>query len=138
MGYYTDYTLNVENDVKLERLREIDAAVFKIDGGIFENWNSGGGYWYAEEQKWYSQERDMLELSLQFPDVRFCLHGNGEDDDDLWDEYWENGCYQHCHSEIPPYDPSKMRRVYVSIDGNSLTTAPPVEEDLCVMQLPDM
>lgn len=138
MGYYTDYSLHTGTDVTPERLREIDAAVRKIDGGIFDSYGSGNGDWYATEQKWYSQEPDMWELSLQFPDVRFCLHGNGEDDDDLWDEYWENGCYQHCHSEIPPYDPSKMRRVYVSIDGNSLTTAPPVEEDLCVMQLPDM
>lgn len=138
MGYYTDYELSVYTDVPVERLREIDAAVRKIDDGIFDDWSHIGGDWYANEQKWYSQEKDMWELSLQFPEVLFYLHGNGEDDDDLWDEYWQNGSFQHCHAVIPPYDPKEMKRVFLSADGERLTTTPPVEEDLRVMELPDL
>lgn len=112
MGYYTDYELyaidpgNTDPDV-------LAKTVAQIDDGIFQQWGKHTWGCYA---KWYSQEADMYNLSKQFPDVLFEVCGDGEDGDDKWREYWQNGSMQHCHMEIPPYDPAKMRPCYIGAD----------------------
>lgn len=134
MGYYTDYQLDIDNaDFPQSKLAEIREAIMHMENVDFYSWDDDS--WYADVQKWYEQEEDMYKLSLQFPDVRFRLHGSGDDQDDLWDEYWQNGSYQHCHVEIPPYDPDKMRLCYMSPDGK-LTTNPPIVQETSVVNLP--
>ena len=135
MGYYTDYTLEVCKGEGTFQPEELYAAVMKIDGGIFEEW--GTNSWFANEQKWYSQEQDMYALSIKFPEVLFYLHGRGEDEDDLWDEYWQNGRYERNCAEIPPYDPEKMQQLYIDLDGR-LTTRPVVEEEIAILPLPEL
>lgn len=39
-----------------------------------------------EETKWYENEDEMLELSQEFPEVLFKLHGEGEESGDIWDK----------------------------------------------------
>lgn len=46
--------------------------------------------------KWYEHETDMLDLSKAFPDLTFCLHGEGEKQLDVWDEYYLNGNMEVC------------------------------------------
>lgn len=114
MGYYTNYELTAEicpGNTDPESLAE---AVAQIDGGIFDQWSYDT---WTCNAKWYSQEEDMWHLSKQFPDVMFVLFGDGEDGDDQWREYWQNGSMQHCHAEIPPYDPAKMRSCYLDDHG---------------------
>lgn len=135
MGYYTDYTLDVYQSQGSFDRDELNRAVMEIDGGTFEEW--GDLSWYASDQKWYSQRRDMYELSLKFPNLLFRVHGNGEDEDDLWDEYWQDGSYEEQYAEIPPFDPSQMQKLYLDDDDN-LTTVPPVEDDVNAISLPDM
>lgn len=52
----------------------------------------------------------MLLLSKEFPDVLFKLHGEGEDNEDIWDKYFMNGKMQYCPAEImcPPFDRAKL------------------------------
>lgn len=134
MGYYTDYQPDIDNaDFPQSKLEEIGKTVRSMENVDFYDW--GDGSWSADGQKWYEQEEDMYKLSLQFPDVRFRLHGNGEDQDDLWDEYWQNGSYQHCHAYIPSFDPNQMKLCYMRPDGH-LTTNPPIEEDVSIATLP--
>ena len=63
-----------------------------------------------DECKWYDNEDDMLLLSKEFPDVLFKLHGEGEDNKDIWDKYFMNGKMQYCPAEIicPPFDRAKL------------------------------
>lgn len=134
MGYYTDYQLEVYGrSLSKEQATAINQAVMGMDNVSWQSWDTTE--WWASEQKWYEQEEDMYQLSLQFPDVCFLLHGNGEDQYDLWDEYWQNGSYQHCHAEIPLYDPDKMRLCYMGPDGK-LTTNPPIVQETNVVNLP--
>ena len=60
--------------------------------------------------KWYDNEKEMLELSKEFPDVLFKLHGIGEESEDIWNEYFMNGKNQYCKAEfiIPPFDRNKL------------------------------
>jgi len=102
MGYYTDYTLTVENaDDKLEELTEMLTKEYG-----FEAW--GEQFW--RNAKWYEHDNDMLELSREYPEVLFDLYGDGEDSDDMWHSYYKNGKMQHCPAEItfPPFDEAKL------------------------------
>lgn len=140
MSYYTSYNLSIfrhPTNVAWDDLPwdALYLAVVSIDGGIFEEWTQGE---WGCNAKWYSQDADMWKLSVQFPDLLFLLHGDGEDGDDVWDEYWQNGACQHCHMVIPPYDASKMRQYELNEDG---TLAFPRAEDKSEhikMTLPDL
>lgn len=114
MGYYTDYELTANPGPGDTTPGTLAKAVAQIDGGIFEQWHTDT---WTCTAKWYSQEKDMYNLSKQFPDVMFELCGDGEDSDDKWREYWQNGSMQHCHMEIPPFDPAQMRPYYLNADG---------------------
>lgn len=63
-----------------------------------------------DEYEWYDNEDDMLLLSKEFPDVLFKLHGEGEDNKDIWDKYFINSKMQYCPAEIiyPPFDRTKL------------------------------
>lgn len=52
----------------------------------------------------------MCLLSKRFPELLFCLHGEGESGDDLWDAYFFEGKCQHCPAVITyeDFDPSKL------------------------------
>ena len=92
MGYYTDYTLSWEFDGTDADIRpsDLDEQIVKAfgeldywNGGGFDSW--GGSIW--ANAKWYDHMDDMFVLSKKFPSVLFQLHGNGEEDDDLWNDY---------------------------------------------------
>lgn len=63
-----------------------------------------------DEHKWNDNEDDMRLLSKEFPDVLFKLHGEGEDNEDIWDKYFMNGKMQYCPAKImcPPFDRAKL------------------------------
>lgn len=92
MGYYTRYTLAVTPDSE-EIWREI-AKKYDI---LYKIVSSGGS---GKLCKCYDHEYDMIELSKKFPEVTFCLHGEGEESVDIWDEYFRNGKKQICKAEI--------------------------------------
>lgn len=60
--------------------------------------------------KWYDNENDMLFLSKEFPDVLFKLHGEGEENTDIWNKYFMNGKMQYCPAKIvyEPFDKNKL------------------------------
>ena len=113
MGYHTAYNLSTQDsymDIS-EILRKVDSGDLGDDYG-FEGLN------YAltldgdceDSVNWYNHEDDMRGLSEKFPDVVFCLHGQGEDNDDMWYKYFKNGKMQSCYAKITydDYDKSKL------------------------------
>ena len=88
MGYYTYYSLFVpsfdEGKISALRAKEIEAEIDKMN--VFDDGELAWGL--RCEAKWYDWESDMSLLSKRFPDVLFCLHGDGEDSDDKWDAYF--------------------------------------------------
>lgn len=118
MGYYTDYTLTASictvgadsyttATIPHITLVSLEDEIEKMN--IFD----GGGdieYGYYANAKWYDWEEDMCLLSTRFPELLFCLHGEGESGDDLWDAYFFEGKCQHCPAVITyeDFDPSKL------------------------------
>ena len=60
--------------------------------------------------KWYDFVVDMKKFSRAFPKTVFKLHGEGEQNDDLWDAYFKDGKWQNCPADIiyPDYDEEKL------------------------------
>ena len=89
MGYYTTYSLTLEEGPREQfqkMLEEIDAMMGDNEMSSFESINA----------KWYSYEKDIKQLSLKYPDIIFRVNGDGEDSDDLWQDFWHAG---KCFSE---------------------------------------
>lgn len=64
----------------------------------------------GERCKWYDHDDHMRELSRQYPDVLFTLHGEGEAQDDLWRKYYKGGLRQLAVVELKydEFDPEKL------------------------------
>lgn len=105
MGYYTYYTLSIENEDELSEdieyrvakalarldefrcgsdddpaqirfIKQIDDSQYPLD---VINWDG--------EIKWYDHEEDMMEIAAQFPECIFIVDGAGEDLGDQWRMY---------------------------------------------------
>lgn len=66
--------------------------------------------WFSgmEPVTWYNCNTDMQEISTLFPDCVFRLHGDGEDQGDLWNAYFMNGDLEECMAEIVYPEPEKI------------------------------
>ena len=61
--------------------------------------------------KWYKHKEDMKALSAKFPGILFTLHGEGEESEDLWVQYWLGGKCQEEKAQVVfgSFDESKLR-----------------------------
>lgn len=124
MGYYTWYEMEIENKVDKNTLKDIyeymkkeiveNQSFYPFENTITYSCEKEYFYKYINaeyECKWYDHQEEMIKLSNEFPDIVFYLHGEGEDNGDLWNKYYKNGKYQECYAEIiyPVYDESKLK-----------------------------
>lgn len=97
MGYYTWYHLTVENNVPREEEVKAAKALAEITDFInpeeIEESYSPFDFISYDSMKWYDWESDMDKLARLFPDIIFCLWGEGEERDDNW------RCYFHGEDE---------------------------------------
>lgn len=63
------------------------------------------------EGRWHNNENDLREFSKFFPDKVFILHGEGENNTDIWNKYFRAGKMQFCPAEITfkQYDERELR-----------------------------
>ena len=124
MGYYTWFEMStMENDGKYKvddivqyMKKEYDEHnkfyPFKCELEYFEDDDCMCDFYLSNDEasKWYDHEKDMLEMSKEFPEIVFCLHGEGETNEDLWYKYFKNGKIQRCRAKIvyDEYDEAKL------------------------------
>lgn len=91
IGYYTYYSLSVENEDNFskEELVKASRALAEITNIVKPSYIKDDTdypfYWISEDSmKWYDYDRDMTKLGELFPDMIFVLYGEGEDRDDNW------------------------------------------------------
>ena len=112
MGYRTYYTLSIlDLDGQTELTEDVSNSIIKklrmscedLEFAVCENGSSNG------DCKWYEHDRDMTELSKQFPNVIFQLDGNGEESEDIWTSWYHDGKIQGGHVKIiyPEFSPDK-------------------------------
>ena len=98
MGYYTNYNLTAKNNddtmVDIEKINN-----FLDDCYGFEA--SDTAEWELSEAKWYDHIEDLKKLSTMCGEkTLFYLHGEGEENGDVWDEYYRNGKMIHYKPEV--------------------------------------
>ncbi len=111
MGYYThfDLIMHPEQDTarELEIMRVIASKIYEEDpANISDNTAS---WCLGDELKWYDHHDHMVEVSKQFPDIIFVLYGEGEESDDIWQEYFANGEYEEIYAEIVYPEPTNPK-----------------------------
>lgn len=100
MGYYTRYELEI---FKCEgnNVDEItEQTVDKLDEKNIINYALDENLCTYDEAKWYDHDEDMRKISSEIRDVVYKLHGEGEENGDVWDKYYLNGKSQHCYATM--------------------------------------
>jgi hypothetical protein len=89
MGYYTSYELEIVkgNDGFTDYKNEISEI-------------SGYNNPFDDSCKWYLHEDHMREYSKKHPNTLFKLIGFGDENGDMWHEYYLNGKMQRVNCEI--------------------------------------
>lgn len=113
MAYNTYYSLEIMDAetrkiVEPELFAEVmEVLKSEIEAAEYALEDDGGS---AGEETWYEHHEEMLEFSRKYPGLVFCLHGEGESTDDLWDAYYMDGKIQECPARIEydEFDPAKL------------------------------
>lgn len=106
MGYCTDFELMVDGNVDIVEIKQ------KLDHlSTYDFYLKERCVLSLDEAKWYDHVKNMRELSSFYPDVVFTLFGVGEEQGDIWREYYKGGRLQRENAKITfdPYDESKLR-----------------------------
>ena len=112
MGYYTYYSLKHDctDREKYERIvNEMESMeLFACCG--FEAYKDTMSFSSYDTAKWYDWEEDMRKVSAAFPEVHFTLHGEGEENGDLWYAHFLGGMMQYCPAKIvyDEFDPGQL------------------------------
>lgn len=112
--YRTSYNMtvqNVQNEAQYDALCDALYAKGILDYALYRETLRGkiGEFHENCPAKWYYHEKDMIEISKQFPDMVFQLRGQGEDHDDLWEKYFQNGDCEKCCAEIMMPYPTRIK-----------------------------
>ena len=120
MGYYTQFRLTTEQNQPVD-WAAVHKCLTKIVIGDGHAEDVSPFYYEADSDhissddtmKWYDHDDDVAEMSKSFPDVIFCLEGEGEENSDMWRSYFKNGLCQIWRAVVtfPPFDPKKLTSV---------------------------
>lgn len=80
MGYYTRHELDLQGKIDYSLDYEVEISNFTDYSHCFEDCI-----------KWYDCENDMRNFSKQYPETVFIITGYGEENDDIWRAYFQNG-----------------------------------------------
>ena len=104
MGYYTAFSMETDKPENLWLIQEFRKYSIGADYAVDLDGE------YTDTTKWYKWKDEAIEFSKLYPDILFCISGEGEESGDIWKAYFQNGKHQICQARIvfDPYDISKM------------------------------
>lgn len=120
MGYYTNFTMEIydsdgksatdtiQEEVDVDEIlmypEEYRGDVVEAIRYIKKNDDAYYGLLSEERCKWYDYKDAMEEVSRLYPKLVFVLHGEGEEQGDVWTAYFCNGRYMEIRPELKwPY-----------------------------------
>lgn len=113
MGYYTYYSLKVKGVKNGQEANRLYNDLKALNNNYLEMYESSDSritaFDSSDSCKWYDHETDMLKLSQKYPHMMFQLYGDGEEYDDFWYEYYQNGTLDICPGRIVYDEPVKVK-----------------------------
>jgi hypothetical protein len=117
MGYYTEYSLTVDySQSKDEDEKKKQSEIEEIQQSSISD--ELKKRLIKDVENTYQNSvitqndviEDMLRVSKKYPNVIFSLYGNGEENGDMWVEYFMNGKVQTERAVITyaDFDPEKL------------------------------
>ena len=103
MGYYTDYSIQVEGDVNYNKLEEIAERINEVSGYYFYadiNKFQENHIMCDDTYKWYNWHKHMKSISKEYPELLFKVEGVGEEHDDHWKCNFINGRDERMSPEV--------------------------------------
>lgn len=116
MGYETVYNLNPNTEAPsiLDIASFLAQTVDQSAPGSPKH-DTDVNYWQsvlegAAPTTWYHYRANMVQVSRHWPKVLFELHGDGEEKDDQWKEYFRQGKVQRIEPTItwPEFDETQL------------------------------
>lgn len=89
MSYYTSFDLSIEGGDVQHFMKDLHSVCKRSTIALGSNGKC------KDKVYWYDHEKDMKEFSIRHPQILFILCGKGEDNKDMWREYFKNG---KCHT----------------------------------------
>jgi len=104
MGYSTSYELHSEPAVSFPIWSDVVSELRQFSEGARYALDEDGDTY--ESCKWYDHEVDLSDFSKTHPELRFILHGEGEETGDIWAKHFVEGQICRCKAEIviPEYN----------------------------------
>lgn len=98
MGYYTDFTLEIDTPELTDDIAEV-LETMHLDPEMLMG--------CSINSKWYEYYNDMMFLSTKFPETTFILSGIGEEFPDMWKARYINGHVDEVRAEVsyPDFPP---------------------------------
>jgi len=107
MGNLTTHTLYSNNHEAIDRYKKMaDEQLFEY---VIVDDQTDGVFCFIG--KWDNYKGLLVNLSLEYPDTLFTLHGEGEDTNDIWNFYVRNGLsqFEKAIITIPDFDETKLK-----------------------------
>jgi hypothetical protein len=106
MGYYTNYKFTIDDS----KSSDFDIGIFAEKFEEITDYRFDTNY-LSLDGKWYECKEDMIKLSKLFPNVRFDLYGEGEENTDIWKAYFMNGEHEYVTAELilPEFEIDKIK-----------------------------
>lgn len=98
MGYYTDFDFSGNRPEVIRAIEDSSGYGKSSDG-------------HYSQIKWYDWNKNMLTVSLLFPEEILMISGEGEEQGDIWEAYFKNGKSKTIHPKIifPEFDESMLK-----------------------------
>ena len=101
MGYQTTHKLTIKEGFTDEIGELLDRLLEERDCSYVFEARDEDFYDCSDGWKWYEHEEDMRYISKQLPhDVLLLLEGKGEENGDVWREYYRSGKCARCTPEV--------------------------------------
>lgn len=115
MGYYTYYDLEMHPAQTEDRWNEIRRAILAeiYECAPADVTDAEVECFLQDSLKWYNYEADMREISLEYPDIVFVLHGEGEEAGDVWKAYFKNGESERVEAKLIYPEPTNVQFRYL-------------------------
>ena len=111
MGYYTYYDLEMHPAQTEDRWNEIRRAILAeiYECAPADVTEAEIECFLQDSLKWYNYDEDMRRISLAYPDITFVLSGEGEEVEDMWKAYYNNGESEHIDAELVYPEPTNIK-----------------------------